>query len=101
MKKVTNKEIAARIDAHLRRFEADPEINVLRTQEGVRRFYNAQAMAWGRWVNVMYVSYQGWSALSQADALAYLAWLDEGMVGRHHEAKRSDNSQSTVQEESK
>lgn len=86
--KLTNKEIAARIDAHLRRFEADPEINTIKTKEGVRRFYNAQAMSWGRWVNVMYVSYQGWSALSQADALGYLAWLDEGMIGRHFEAKR-------------
>lgn len=99
MKKPTTKplklaEIGARISAHLQRIEKDPKINVplkyndvLGTwqinEQGRRRFYNASASATGSRVYVSYVSYQGGSYLSKADALKYLAWLDAGNVGKH------------------
>lgn len=84
------KEIGARIDAHLKRFEADPKINVDRspTKTGLHDYYNAGAGGHGRFVYVQYVAYQGNSTLSKADALKYLAWLDAGNVGRHFGALR-------------
>lgn len=88
-------EIAARIHAHLKRFAADPKINKERTytKDGKeyfrgRPFYYAGAHASGRWVWVVYVTYQGGHALSKQDAERYLVWLDAGNVGRHFEALR-------------
>ena len=49
-------EIADRISAHLSRFESDPKINIV----GEGRL--------------------------KSDALAYLAWLDDGNVGKHYRA---------------
>lgn len=89
-------EIAKRISAHLKRFEKDPKIN--RRQEfidgkwqdspegslrGVGSFYYANASAAGRYVNVLYITYQGQSSLIKTEALAYLEWLDAGNVGTH------------------
>lgn len=80
-------EIAARISAHLKRFEKDPKINVtVGGSSGVRTYYNTSAARCGSRVGVCYVSYQGWTNLKKADAEAYLAWLDAGNVGRHYEA---------------
>lgn len=84
------KDIAARIDAHLRRFEADKVINTLHVESKTHRFYHAGAWANAGWVNVRYVSYQGVTSLKKADAEKYLAWLDAGNVGRHWEALRED-----------
>ena len=67
-------EIAARINAHLKRFEP---------------YYGARAWAGGRWVYVAYTSSLEFdSHLSKADAERYLDWLDAGNVGRHWEALR-------------
>ena len=90
------KEIAERINAHLKRFEADPEINTEITYHSNRtgkqesaghRFYYAGAYYHrGPKVSVTYISYQGHSNLSKDEALRYLEWLDAGNVGRHYEA---------------
>ena len=89
---MTMKELAAGIAAHLKRFEADPVINAKVEGRGSRLapFYGAGASYWrGRYLHVQYVSYQGASHLSKSEAEVYLAWLDAGNVGRHHEALRT------------
>jgi hypothetical protein len=98
-------DLALRIDAHLKRFEADPVINarcelvdgewhVVRDDpnRGVPPYVGAHASASGRFVRVRYVSFQGTSSLTQAEATAYLAWLDAGNVGTHHKATREMKS---------
>jgi len=79
-------EIAKRISVHLHRFERDPEINTVHIQSGVRRFFCAGAYRGGRYVRVIYISYQGGSSLTREQAEHYLAWLDAGGIGRHHTA---------------
>lgn len=83
-------EIAERINAHLKRFEKDPKTNPLDPKYKTRPFYVASASApkGARTVAVLYVCYQGASKLDREDALAYLAWLDAGNVGRHYEQQR-------------
>lgn len=107
MKKESLAEIAARIDAHLRRFERDPKINLYRLEKGgdevpaddprthggrvgTGRFYKAGAFArkGATRVYVVYVGYQGTVALTRTEALAYLAYLDAGHDGRHWEQQR-------------
>jgi hypothetical protein len=93
---VKNGEIADKIRAHLKRFEADPAINEKR--RGLSSYWTAGAGASGRYVYVQYIAYQGSTALSKADALAYLAWLDAGNVGRHYmvKAEQKDTKLVTV-----
>lgn len=79
-----NKEIAEKIYAHLKRFEADSSIN--QKHRGLSSYWSVGASASGRYVYVQYIAYQGSSALSKAEALAYLTWLDGGNVGRHYKA---------------
>jgi hypothetical protein len=82
-------EIAEKINAHLKRFEADPEINIDKEPpRGLRRFFHAHAYRAGSRVGVVYISYQGASNLTRDEALKYLAMLDGGYVGRHYEAFR-------------
>ena len=81
-------EIAARIDAHLKRFEADLKINPPAERYGSSLYYHARAYVGGRWVYVAYVSYHGNLNLSKTDAERYLEWLDAGNIGRHWEALR-------------
>ena len=75
---MTLTEIAARIDAHLKRFEAVP----------LARYYFARAYRAGKYVLVTYVTYRGHSSLTRSEALAYLAWLDSGKIGTHWESQR-------------
>lgn len=75
------KEIAARIHAHLKRFEANPQINTER--RGLRIYYNPSAYPAGRYVSVCYISYQGRTNLTRVEALDYLKRLDGGYVGTH------------------
>ena len=82
-------EIAGGINAHLKRFEADPKINPPAENDGFRPYYYASAGVAGRWIDITYILFQGWSHLSKADAWRYLAWLDAGNVGRHWEALES------------
>jgi hypothetical protein len=80
-------KLAARIHAHLERFESDPAINTTTTGT-LRCFYMAGCSTSGRFIYVRYISYQGSTALSKAEAETYVAWLDAGNVGRHFEAFR-------------
>jgi hypothetical protein len=78
------KEIADRINSHLKRFEADPEINKTDPRYQTRPYYYAgAAYVGGARISVGYVSYQGRHSLTKAEALAYLEWLDDGNVGKH------------------
>ena len=83
-------EIADRINAHLQRFEADPQIN--KAIHTLKPYFWAGAGVAGRFVRVGYISFQGGSSLSKADAERYLAWLDAGNVGRHFEAFRHERT---------
>lgn len=78
-------EIAARIDQHLKRFEASREINksVRRNRVDTRPYHNACAYSIGRYVFVRYISHEGANSLSKDEALVYLAWLDAGGIGKH------------------
>lgn len=82
------KEIAEKIDAYLKRFESDETINVSRDGDrlGLKPYYQARAYVAGRYVAVTYVSFQHTSNLTKAEALEYLAWLDDGNVGKHFKA---------------
>jgi hypothetical protein len=84
-KKTSVAELAAQIDKHLSRFEADPKIN--RQPEGspsrISPFFNAGAWKHGNGVGVRYVSFQGASLLTRAQAEEYLAWLEAGNTGKH------------------
>lgn len=84
-------EIAQRINAHLKRFQTDPVINAGYTDErrkGLHPYYQVGAGYSGNRVFVTYVGYQGQDGLTKAEALAYLAWLDAGNIGKHYEALR-------------
>lgn len=85
-----SKEVGALINAHLKRFEADPEINQYSDDRKGRLhpYWNASASARGGRVFVVYISYQGSTSLTLAEAEAYLAWLDAGNEGRHFEQQR-------------
>lgn len=91
---MTVKEIARRIDAHLKRFERDSKINAEqfflsrrtgKRESSGRHYFYAGAWAAGRWVGVIYVSYQGHTNLSRDAASRYLDWLDAGNVGTHYQ----------------
>ena len=88
---MNTKEIAEKIDAHLKRFEANPAINV-KSSYGLSRFYLPFANASGGWVSVCYVSYQRVSRVKKADAARYLEKLDAGFVGRLYEALREEHA---------
>ena len=75
-------EIAARIDAHLRRWERDPAINTLK--HGMHRLFRAHAYASGSRVFVLYATWIGPTSFTKAKALAYLAWIEAGNVGEHY-----------------
>lgn len=78
-------KIAARINAHLLRFEATPEINLTRRGSGLgtSTYYGAVAYQAGRYCYVVYIRYQGGFGLTKQAAIDYLAWLDAGGVGQH------------------
>lgn len=87
MAKPTLRDIATRINAHLKRFEGNKQINRLHRSSRTRPYYYAGAwMGLDAWVHVTYVSYQGGSNLRRAEAERYLAWLDAGNIGTHWEA---------------
>ena len=97
---LTLKTLATRIGEHLRRFERDPKINVRHRYDreagewredpnGVGDYYMANAHSNGRRVSVVYISYQGPSKLTRDRAVAYLAWLDAGNVGKHFDMERA------------
>ena len=77
-------EVAQRIDAHLKRFEADPVINFARSV--AKPYDRAFAHVSGGWVRIRYAFYWDTHSLCKADAERYLVWLDAGGVGRYFEA---------------
>lgn len=81
---MTLKEVAVGIDKHLKRFEADPEINKVRPPKTISPFYQAGAWSSGRYVGVRYVAFQGHTSLTKQEAMDYLGWLDGGHVGKHY-----------------
>lgn len=84
------KELAARIYAHLKRFEADPVINAERPNGSGVPYFRANAYyPGGARIGVVYVSYQGARSLTRDEAEAYLAWLDAGHVGTHFQQQRT------------
>ncbi len=82
--------IAERIAVHLRRFESDPAINIRHAQSRMLRFYHVGAARAGRYVAVVYISYQGSKCLTRTEALAYLAWLDAGHAGKYSQMIREE-----------
>jgi hypothetical protein len=84
----TLEDLAKRIRAHLKRFEADPAIS----QRGkATRYWCTNAFRAGARLGLTYISYQGASYIKKAEAEKYLAWLDAGNVGRHFEALRGEH----------
>ena len=75
------KEIANEINKYLKQFEANEDRHTA-------CYYNSFAIAAGRFVQIIYVSYQGHSSLTKQEALEYLNWLQEGNVGRHYDMRR-------------
>ena len=89
-------EIAERIRAHLKAAEADEEWNYYTwtdprgRKRSQRHLYNAGAFyPGGSRIAVTYVSYQGSRNLTKAEALAYLAWLDEGNRGTAYQQQQT------------
>jgi hypothetical protein len=82
-------DIAARINAHLKRFEHDRKINAPDPKYRTVPYYFAGAYSTGKSVAVTYISYQHTSKLKREDALLYLVWLDAGNVGTHYEQQRA------------
>lgn len=78
-------EIARRIAAHLARAEADPTLNKVNphSKSGSRKYHHALSYQAGPKLAVVYVSYQGATLLTKAEALVYLAWMDAGNSGKH------------------
>ncbi len=80
-------ELAERIDAHLKRFEHDPEINKASSGRmmNITPYFHAHASrAYGPTVSITYISFQGTSKLKPEEAQAYLKWLDDGNIGTHY-----------------
>lgn len=82
---MTLTKIAAKIDEHLDRFEADPAINAWDRPGGTRPYYHAGAFRDGNRVLIRYVSYQHTHSLTRAEAVRYLDWLNAGNVGKDHQ----------------
>ena len=80
-------EIADRIYAHLKRFEADRKINKTDTKYKTSPYYCVNAFRSGSRICVSYVTYQGGTMMKKAEALEYLAWLDAGNVGTHYDMR--------------
>jgi hypothetical protein len=82
------KEIAEKIAAHLKRFEADARINVHHQPSGVITYYHPHAWAAGSRVGVKYVAYQLDWFLTKQEALDYLEALDGGFTGKHFKVRK-------------
>lgn len=84
-------EIAERIAAHLRRFEADPVANALGHYVAARIVRVSEQSILINYRGGDFVPSRKWRllcSLKRSDAAGYLAWLDAGGVGRHWEWER-------------
>lgn len=82
-------EIARRIDAHLKRFAADPKINAQRRPQRQPYFFPSASVAGGR-LRVAYDCLHVARTLTRDEGAAYLAWLDAGGVGQHIDQQRDE-----------
>jgi len=93
-------EIARAIYEHLQRFAADPKLNQTEWVDGngqkrsTTLYWHPYAGRGGSRVSVRYVSFQGTTTLTRAEAEAYLTWLDAGNVGRHWDQQRGTSEMS-------
>lgn len=87
--KMRLRDIAAKINEYLKKFEADPRIN--KPPKDVQRmrlhpYFGAQAFPNGRFVGVTFICYHGHHNLNRAEAEQYLAWLEQGGIGNLYKA---------------
>ena len=80
------KDIAGKINEYLKRFEADAKINKPSVAGRISPYYMSSAWSAGRYVQVRYISFQGVHSLTREQAEKYLAFLEQGGVGKHHRA---------------
>ena len=78
------KELGDRIEAHLKRFESDPAINVVNLESRSRDYYYAYTVSGRKYIRIRYILYHPEYTLTREEAEAYLAWLDAGNVGQHY-----------------
>lgn len=83
-------DIALRLTAHLKRIEADPALNP--PKDGVRDYFGACARCAGSRLMVTYSLTFAEHRLTKAEALAYLAWLDAGNVGKHWQMQKEQKT---------
>lgn len=85
-------DLAAQIQAHLDRFAVDPKVATTQNICGPRCAIYLQPRAWsaGSRLGLRYVAgASGYDVfLSKANGEKYLAWLDDGNVGTHHDQER-------------
>lgn len=85
------REIAVRLDTHLKRMEATPAINTIQSpgllrRLSLRRFFKPSATyVRGSRLSVVYIAYQMEVLMTKPEAYAYLCWLDGGNSGKFHE----------------
>ncbi len=72
-------DIASAIQEHLQRFERDPRCPIFPS------LYRAHADRRGARVGVLYDLRSRYRNLTRPAAVRYLAWLDAGNVGTHHD----------------
>ena len=86
-------DIAEEIQAHLALFAADPKVATTQNIYGPRSAIFLQPRAWsaGSRIGLRYVAGPiGHDAfLSKSLGEEYLAWLDNGNVGTHHDQQRA------------
>ena len=84
-------ELATGIEAHLKRFAADPKIAESQNIFGPKvKFYDEPyAHARGSRVMVRYHRQSCEAGLTKVEANAYLAWLDGGSVGFYWDMAKS------------
>ena len=75
---MTIKEVAKKIDAHLKRLEALQPKDMEH-----KKLYSSACTVAGRYASVWYVSYQGQHNMTREVAEAYLKYLDDGGTGNH------------------
>jgi hypothetical protein len=81
------KEIATKINAYLKRFENDKEINKV-NKHGLHPYFCASAYyERGPRIMVRFVSFQNPTYLNKQEAMDYLEWLDSGNVGTYYTMK--------------
>ncbi len=75
------KDIVERINAHLKRLEADASWNK-KDERGLSKLWNSHACASGNRVFCTYVSYQGDCSLTKSDAMKYLEKTGRRLQGQ-------------------